>query len=231
MAPDLRGHYARSLAELPDQADVLLVAGDLTQHGTLEEAAVFADEFSDCGVPVVAVLGNHDYHSDVEVGIHQLLEDAGIRVLEGDGTVVRTGAGSIGIAGAKGFCMGFAGRCAANFGEPEMKVFTDAGVQSAEKLRKGFAALPPVDVSVALTHFAPIDDTLVGEPPEIWPFLGNYLLGEVVDSVKAQLAVHGHAHMGTEKGETAAGIPVRNVAQPVIRRAYQVYEVRVNHDN
>ena len=227
MAPDLRGQYADSLAALPEQADVLLVAGDLTQHGTLEEAAVFADEFADVGVPVVAVLGNHDYHSDVDQGIHQLLEDAGIRVLEGDGTVVRMAAGSVGIAGAKGFCMGFAGRRAANFGEPEMKAFTDAGAQSAERLRKAFQSLPPVDVTVALTHFAPVDSTLAGEPPEIWPFLGNYLLGEVIDSCRAHLAIHGHAHAGTEKGETAAGIPVRNVAQPVIRRAYQVYEVRV----
>jgi Icc-related predicted phosphoesterase len=227
MAPDLRGYYAESLAALPDEADVLLVAGDLTQHGTLDEAAVFADDFGECGVPVVVVLGNHDYHSNVETGIRELLEDAGIRVLEGDSAVVKTPAGSVGIAGAKGFCMGFAGRCAANFGEPEMKVFTDAGVQSAERLRKAFSSLPEVDVKVALTHFAPIDDTLAGEPPEIWPFLGNYLLGEVIDASRAHLAVHGHAHAGTERGETAAGIPVRNVAQPVIRRAYQVYEVRV----
>lgn len=227
MAPDLRGSYAEALAELPEQADVLLIAGDLTQHGTLAEAAVFADEFGDCGIPVVAVLGNHDYHSDVEHGIQQLLEDAGIRVLEGDGTVVDTDACRIGIAGAKGFCMGFVGRCAANFGEPEMKTFTDAGVRSAGALRKAFASLPEVDVRVGLTHFAPVDTTLVGEPPEIWPFLGNYLLGEVIDTFKAHLAVHGHAHVGTEIGETATGIPVRNVAQPVIRRAYQVYEVRV----
>jgi Icc-related predicted phosphoesterase len=176
---------------------------------------------------VVVVLGNHDYHSNVEQGIGELLEDGGIRVLEGDSAVVETPAGKLGIAGAKGFCMGFVGRCAANFGEPEMKVFTDAGVQSAERLRKAFGSLPPVDVSVSLTHFAPIDDTLAGEPQEIWPFLGNYLLGEVIDSSKAHFAVHGHAHAGTEKGQTAAGIPVRNVAQPVIRRAYQVYEVRV----
>ena len=126
MAPDLRGTYTESLAVLPDQADVLVVAGDLTQHGTLAEAAVFADEFADCGVPVVAVLGNHDYHSDVDQGIRELLEDAGIRVLEGDGTVIETSAVRIGIAGAKGFCLGFVGRCAANFGEPEMKTFTDA---------------------------------------------------------------------------------------------------------
>lgn len=227
MAPDLRGTYSEALALLPEQADVLLVAGDLTQHGTLDEAAVFVDEFADCGIPVVAVLGNHDYHSDVDQGIRELLEDAGIRVLEGDGTVVETTAGTVGIAGAKGFCMGFVGRCAANFGEPEMKTFTDAGVRSAEALRKGFESLPPVDVLVGLTHFAPVDDTLIGEPPEIWPFLGNYLLGEVIDSFKAHLAIHGHAHVGTEIGATTTGVPVRNVAQPVIRRAYQIYEVRV----
>jgi len=148
-------------------------------------------------------------------------------VFEGESGAIETAGGTVGVAGAKGFCMGFAGRCAANFGEPEMKAFTDVGIRSAEVLRKAFTDLPDVDVTVALTHFAPIDETLRGEPPEIWAFLGNYLLGEVIDTHKANLAVHGHAHAGSEKGETATGIPVRNVAQPVIRRPYQVYEVRV----
>lgn len=224
LAEDLRGRYRPMLDELSGCADLLLVAGDLTQHGTPDEAAVFADEFGSAPVPVVAVLGNHDYHSDSAEEIRRGLEAAGIVVLEGESTVVETPAGTVGVAGAKGFCLGFSGRCAADFGEPEMKAFTGHGIRSADGLRRAFDGLE-ADVLVSLTHFAPVDDTLHGEPVEIWPFLGNYLLGEVVDDVGADLAIHGHAHAGAEKGLTPNGVPVRNVAQPVIRAAYRVYDV------
>lgn len=224
LAEDLRGRYRPVIEELADCADALLVAGDLTQHGTVEEAQVVADELGGAPVPVVAVLGNHDYHSGAQESITALLRDAGIEVLEASATVLDTPAGSLGVAGAKGFCLGFSGRCAADFGEPEMRAFTRHGIESAEGLRRAFDGLE-ADVRVALTHFAPVDSTLHGEPVEIWPFLGNYLLGEVVDDVGADLAVHGHAHAGNEKGLTADGRPVRNVAQPVIRAAYRIYEV------
>jgi Icc-related predicted phosphoesterase len=224
LAEDLRGRYSPVLSELSVEADVLLVAGDLTQHGRLEEAVVFAEEFSACDVPVVVVLGNHDYHSGQENEIRTLLERASITVLEGEGEVIRTPAGTVGVAGVKGFCLGFSGRCAANFGEPEMKAFTGHGIHCAELLRKAFDGLE-ADVTVSLTHYSPVPDTLKGEPTEIWPFLGNYLLGDVIDAARADLAVHGHAHAGCEKGLTEDGIPVRNVAQPVIRSAYRVYDV------
>jgi len=224
LAEDLRGRYAPVLEHLSRDADLLLVAGDLTQHGYVDEAAVFADEFGVCDVPVVTVLGNHDYHSNAEDKIRAQLEDAGIAVLEGEGRVFRTPAGSVGVAGTKGFCLGFSGRRASNFGEPEMKAFTGHGLRSAEMLREAFEGLE-ADVTVALTHFSPVADTLQGEPAEIWPFLGNYLLGEAIDDAGAVLAIHGHAHAGVEKGLTERGIPVRNVAQPVIRTAYRVYEV------
>ncbi len=224
MADDLRGQYAAALATIKDDADVLLVAGDLTQHGLLAEAAAFADDFGSCGIPVVAVLGNHDYHSGQEVLIRGILERVGITVLEGEHAVVNTPAGRIGIAGAKGFCLGFTGRRAANFGEVQMKAFTQHGIDSAAALRCAFDDLDS-DLRVALTHFSPITGTLQGEPAEIWPFLGNHLLGEAIDAAGADLAVHGHAHSGTERGTTAGGVPVRNVAQPVIRSAYRVYEL------
>jgi len=231
MADDLRGRYAPALAELNGQADVLLVAGDLTQHGTLDEAAAFAEEFATSDVPVVAVLGNHDHHSGLEQEIAALIARTGITVLEGEGTLLDTERGRIGIAGAKGFCLGFTGRCAANFGETQMKAFTQHGIDSAGLLRHGFDALdraePRADVRVALTHFAPTTSTLHGEPAEIWPFLGNHLLGEVIDEAQADFAVHGHAHAGSERGTTDGGIPVRNVAQPVIRTAYRIYEIPV----
>jgi len=226
MADDLRGRYSAALAALPDQADVLLVAGDLTQHGLLEEAAAFVAEFAPCGVPVVTVLGNHDYHSGRESMIRELLERGDITVLEGENTVVNTPNGRIGVAGAKGFCLGFTGRCAANFGEVQMKAFTQHGIDSASTLRQAFDDLD-ADVRVALTHFAPITETLQGEPAEIWPFLGNHLLGREIDSAEADLAIHGHAHSGTERGTTPGGVPVRNVAQPVIQSAYAVYELPI----
>lgn len=224
MGPDIRGRYRPALEQLPDDADVLLVAGDLTQHGLVEEAEVFAEEFRDLGVPVVAVLGNHDYHANLEDRIRAVLEEAGIVVLEGEGVVVPTRAGDVGVAGAKGFCLGFSGRRASYFGEPEMKAFTGHGQHSAELLRKAFQDLD-APVRVGLTHFSPVVDTLSGEPPEIWAFLGNYLLGDAIDEAAADLAVHGHAHAGVEKGITPGGVPVRNVAQPVIHTAYRVYDV------
>ncbi|HET7689466.1 MAG TPA: metallophosphoesterase [Nocardioidaceae bacterium] len=229
LAEDLRGRYRPCLERLSAEADVLLVAGDLTQHGRLDEAAVFAEEFSASDVPVVVVLGNHDYHSGQEDEIRTVIERAGIVVLEGEHHVVETDRGRVGIAGVKGFCLGFSGRCASNFGEPEMKAFTGHGIRSAELLRQAFDGLRSdltVDVTVALTHYAPVDNTLHGEPTEIWPFLGNYLLGEAIDAARADLAVHGHAHAGCEKGLTDDGTPVRNVAQPVIRSAYRVYDVQ-----
>lgn len=227
LADDLRGRYAPLLEGISEEADALLVAGDLTQHGTVEEAAAFADEFDAADVPVLVVLGNHDYHSGAERDIVRLLEDRGVTVLEGTSTTIDTDAGRLGVAGIKGFCLGFVGRCAADFGEPEMKAFTGHGIETAALLREaldGLAAEEP-DVTVALSHFAPVDDTLIGEAKEIWPFLGNYRLGEAIDETGVDLALHGHAHAGREKGLTPAGVPVRNVAQPVIQAAFRVYDV------
>lgn len=218
------GRYRPALDEIGEHADVLLLAGDLTRHGTVEEAACVAQEFGGLAVPVIAVLGNHDYHSDEVPGVTKTLEEAGIVVLEGEGTVVRTAGGRLGVAGAKGFGGGFAGRCATAFGEPEMKAFVEHSEASAAKLAKALAELE-CEVRIALTHYAPVPDTLAGEPLEIYPFLGSYLLGEAIDAVRTQLAVHGHAHAGCERGMTPGGVRVRNVAHPVIRQAYSVFHL------
>lgn len=229
LGPDLAGRHRAGLHDLDEHADVLLLAGDLTRHGTVEEARIVADEYRDLPVPVVATLGNHDYHSDCADDVTDVLRRAGLTVLEGEGVVLDLPPGRLGVAGAKGFGLGFAGRSASNFGEPQMKDFAQAGRRSGEQLARALAdvAAGSPDVTVALTHYAPVDDTLVGEPAEIWPFLGNYLLGQAIDEadVPVGLAVHGHAHAGTEQGITDAGVRVRNVAQPVIRAAYAVYEL------
>jgi Icc-related predicted phosphoesterase len=225
LGPDLAGRHRAELAGLGRHADVLLLAGDRTRYGTVEEAAVVAAEYRDLPVPVVAVLGNHDYHSDQQEQVTKLLTDVGLTVLEGDGVLLDLPGGRLGVAGAKGFGLGFAGRSGSDFGEPEMKAFSRHGRRSAELLAGALETVADAEVVVALTHYAPVDDTLRGEPPEIWPFLGNYLLAEAIDHAGVQLAVHGHAHAGREKGLTAGGVPVRNVAQPVIGSAYAVYEI------
>jgi Icc-related predicted phosphoesterase len=173
-------------------------------------------------VPVVAVLGNHDHHDDKPLEVTKTLQDKGIHVLEGTTFTHRANGCSIGVAGVKGFGGGFAGKCGSAFGEREMKAFIQHTCDIAENLRDALSELD-TDVKVALTHYAPVPDTLRGEPPEIYPFLGSYLLGEAIDATGTHLAVHGHAHFGTEHGMTPGGVRVRNVAQPIIRSAYTVY--------
>lgn len=230
------GQLRPRLEWLPEVADVLLLAGDLTVYGTVSEARVAAAEFARLGLPVVAILGNHDYHSGREAEIASILTDSGITVLDGSGTVLTlsgpgpgaapdTRAGlRLGIAGVKGFGTGFPGRCAAEFGEPETKAFVGYSKAQAAALGQALADLD-ADVRIALTHFAPVPDTLAGEPPEIYPFLGSYFLAEAADAAGADLFVHGHAHSGTEHGLTPGGIPVRNVALPVLRRPCAIYGV------
>jgi Icc-related predicted phosphoesterase len=221
---DVLGRFRPALEELPEKADALLVAGDLTRHGTVEEARCFATEFRGLGVPVVVVLGNHDHQSDLQLRVAEVLTEAGMTVLEGDATVLEIRGHRLGIAGVKGFGGGFAGACASNFGEREMKEFVSTTEVIADRLA---AALQSVqcDALVALTHYAPVPDTLVGEPLEIYPFLGCYQLGRAIDSAPTALALHGHAHHGSERGRTPGGVPVRNVAHPVIKQAYNVYQL------
>jgi Icc-related predicted phosphoesterase len=216
------GRLRPHLQQLPDRADVLLVAGDLTQHGRPEEAMVLAEELAVLRVPVFAVLGNHDYHAGAEVDIRHILESRGVRILEGEGDVVRVNGQTIGIAGTKGFGGGFSGACATEFGEPEMKAFVRHTKQVSAAFERALTELR-CDMKVAMTHYAPTKGTLLGEKLEIYPFLGSYQLGEAIDRARCDLAVHGHAHHGTERGVTPGGVPVRNVAMPVIKVSYHVY--------
>ena len=229
LGTDARGRCRPALQTVVEQADVLLLAGDLTRHGTMAEAQVVADEFSGLGVPVLAVLGNHDYHSDAQEDIAALLEKRGVRVLEGRGEVLDVAGYRLGVAGAKGFGGGFAGKCGAAFGEREMKAFIEHSELVAARLADALRTVEDADVLVALTHYSPVPDTLRGEPPELYPFLGAYQLAEAIDGARggagADLAVHGHAHFGCEHGYTPGGVRVRNVAQPVIRAAYAVYQL------
>jgi len=222
VGPDSARAVGEQLRAVADKADVLLIAGDLTKSGLTEEAEALASQLRGLGVPVVAVLGNHDHHADRPNEIAGLLRDAGVAVLEGDAVRIDTPNGSVGVAGVKGFGGGFAGASGAEFGEPEMKAFIRHTKERAEALEAALGGLD-TDVRIALMHYAPVRETLQGEPPEIFPFLGSYLLAEAVDRAGADLVVHGHAHRGTEHGLTPGGVNVRNVAQTVIRQAYAVY--------
>jgi Icc-related predicted phosphoesterase len=221
---DVVGRYRPALEQLPYRADALLVAGDLTRHGTVGEARCFAEEFGGLAVPVVVVLGNHDHQSDQQGRVAEVLTEAGVTVLEGDATVLELHGHRLGIAGVKGFGGGFAGACASNFGEREMKDFVGTTEVVADRLAEALLSVQ-VDALVALTHYAPVPETLVGEPLEIYPFLGSYQLGRAIDSAPTSLALHGHAHHGSERGRTPGGVPVRNVAHPVIKQAYNVYQL------
>ena len=220
--PDAAGTLRPHLAHLEERADLLLLAGDLTRLGTPDEARALADELAGVSVPMIGVLGNHDYHSDQAGAVTAILEGIGVTMLEGGSTVVPVNGSTVGIVGTKGFGGGFVGACGSEFGEPEMKAFMAHARCLAERLEASLAALD-ADVKVALLHYAPCPDTLAGERLEIYPCLGCYLLGEAIDRGGATLTVHGHVHRGTERGLTAGGHHVRNVAQPVIGHAYRLY--------
>lgn len=216
------GRYRPSLEALSDRADLFLLAGDLTTRGEIEEAAVVAAELGRLDLPTIAVLGNHDYHTDQQAHMTTMLEDAGVRVLEGDAEVLEINGMRVGIAGTKGFGGGFSGACGSDFGEQEMKAFVVHTMELCDRLEHALSALD-TDVRIALMHYSPVRETLGGEPLEIYPFLGSYLLAEAVDRAGADIVFHGHAHHGSEKGITPNGVPVRNVAASVIKHAYNLY--------
>jgi Icc-related predicted phosphoesterase len=219
---DTHGRLRPHWLTLDQHADVLLLAGDLTNVGSRKEADALIEEVRDLPVPVVAVLGNHDYHCDNPLGVRHALEAIGVIVLEGETVTLKLAGCTVGIAGSKGFGGGFAGACGHKFGEPEMKDFIRVTEEASHRLEANLRSLQ-TDYRVALLHYAPVKDTLAGERLEIHAFLGAYQLGEALDSAGCDLALHGHAHHGTEKGMTPGGIPVRNVAMPLIKRPYAVY--------
>lgn len=216
--PMLRSGFAN----IANKADILAIAGDLTAHGKTEEAEVLVNILQDVKIPIVLVLGNHDYHLGEQNKIKEVLENAGATVLDGETAVYDISGYKVGFIGTKGFGGGFGIRALPDFGE---KIFRDMyreGVREANKIRSGLEVLE-TDFRIVLLHYAPIKDTLFGEPPEVYAFLGASIMAEPIDKLGADLVLHGHAHYGTEKGMTPGGVPVRNVAIPTMGRPYAVY--------
>ena len=207
---------------LAEHADILLLAGDLTQLGTASQAKLLAAELDGLPVPAVAVLGNHDYHANEPERVRQVLESIGVIVLEGESATFEFNGETLGIAGVKGFGGGFRGANGHKFGEVEMKRFIEATEAAADALGLALARLT-THYKVALTHYAPVLETLKGEKAEILPFLGAWQLETAIDSGRADFAVHGHAHYGSPVGRTGGGIPVYNVALPLLRAPYRVF--------
>ena len=219
---------ADGLREVEGAADVLLLAGDLTKCGHPDEARNVVHALEGVGVPIVAVLGNHDHHHGTPDAVTSVLRRAGVHVLEGDGVVLDLpGGGRLGVAGVKGFGGGFGAAHATAFGEPEMKAFVAHTHDVSASLSRALAGVHGAgcDAVVALLHYSPVADTLAGERCELFPFLGSELLAEAIDQHGADLALHGHAHAGTHEGRTAGGVPVRNVAMPVLGCSHRVFEV------
>jgi Icc-related predicted phosphoesterase len=199
------------LPRVGDVADVLLVCGDVTHHGRVEEAENAARELKRVRVPVLAVLGNHDFHADQQNAIHAVLESAGIQVLDGDTAEVH----GIGFAGVKGFATGFGLRVLEPWGESIVKQFVHEAVNESLRLESALARLSTAH-RIALLHYAPIRETVEGEPLEIHPFLGSSRLEEPLNRYRVTAAFHGHAHHGQPEGRTSTGIPVYNVSLPLL---------------
>lgn len=190
-----------------DQADVLVLAGDLTNYGKPGEMQPLLNALVRVRVPIIAVLGNHDYESGCEAELMKMMSEEGIKVLDGN-IYERDG---VGFAGTKGFVGGFGRGVLTAFGEPEIKTFVRASIDEALKLERAMSQLR-TNKRVVVLHYAPIAATIQGEAPEISCFLGTSRLAEVIDRHGADLVVHGHAHHGTADGKTVGGIPVHNVA-------------------
>lgn len=208
------GSVQAALTAVGAAADVLVLAGDLTDRGSPEEAKGLARELvAHVRVPVVAVLGNHDFESGCAPEVTDILRDAGLQVLDGDSCEV----GGVAFAGVKGFCGGFGARALGAWGEGAIKQFVHEAVQEALKLETALARVT-CPSRVVVLHYSPVADTLHGEPPEIFPFLGSSRLEEPISRFEVSAVFHGHAHAGRAEGHTASGVPVYNVSWMVMQR-------------
>jgi Icc-related predicted phosphoesterase len=225
-------HYSRTspqgtlqplFAQIAEASDILLICGDLTDYGLPEEARALAREITNAlKIPVVAVLGNHDFESGQHNEIRAILKDAGVVTLDGDTTEVH----GIGFAGIKGFCGGFGRRALGPWGEEIIKQFVHEAVAEALKLESALARLRN-DRLIAVLHYSPIQETVEGEPREIFPFLGCSRLEEPLTRFPVSAVFHGHAHHGRPEGKIRTGVPVFNVSITLMRELYPQRPFRI----
>jgi Icc-related predicted phosphoesterase len=211
-----QGSLQPLFAEISGSADILVICGDLTDYGLPEEAQILARDLSNSvKIPIVAVLGNHDYESGKHREVCDVLSAAGVTILDGDSVEIR----GIGFAGVKGFAGGF-GRGALGFwGEPAIKAFVQEALDEALKLETALARLR-TEQRIAVLHYAPIRGTVEGEPPVIFPYLGCSRLEDPINRYPVNAVFHGHAHNGTYEGRTTSGIPVYNVSHGLIKKTH-----------
>jgi Icc-related predicted phosphoesterase len=214
--------------QVAQQADVLTLCGDLTDYGLPEEARLLAKDLANVRIPIIAVLGNHDFQSNRQDEVRAVLQEAGVKVLDGEAFETH----GIGFAGTKGFAGGFDRRTLEPWGEPIIKQFVQEAVNETLKLESALARVHSSH-RIALLHYSPILATVQGEPPEIFAFLGSSRLEEPINRYEAKIVFHGHAHRGSAEGATRTGIPVYNVSLQLLRSAfpdqptYRVVEVAV----
>lgn len=202
--------YKNLFGEISRAADVLALAGDLTDLGKSREAELLAEDLKACTIPVIAVLGNHDYESDRVDDIRGVLRQAGVRLLDGQATEIS----GVGFVGVKGFVGGFGKTMLGSFGEPAIKAMVAESVSEAMRLENAMRQVR-AERALVILHYAPIAETVAGEPLEIFPFLGSSRLAETIDRFKVSAVVHGHAHRGVYQGRTPGGAPVYNVARQI----------------
>lgn len=213
-----KGKWTDYFREISKQADMLLIGGDLTDTGDEVEAQILSDELKNCNIPVVAVLGNHDHEKGRQKLIRQTVQNDNVHILDGEAIVI----GNIGIAGIKGFGGGFDNHMLSMFGEEGMKAFVRESVNEELRLDRALNRLEQEydDIKkVVLLHYAPIKSTILGEPEQIFPFLGCSRLAEPINRQEIVAVFHGHAHKGVLEGETSTGIKVYNVAKPILQKA------------
>lgn len=219
-----RSRITEAFAEVGRDADLVLLAGDLTTHGETDQAEVLAAAVRGLDVPVAAVLGNHDLHAGRGEQIAEIMNGAGVHMLDRSSTVFELDGGEIGVVGTKGFVGGFTGSQLPDFGEPLLRQVYSETTAEVEAIREGLQEIAHCRVRIVLLHYAPTSDTLHGEPEGIWTYLGSDRLAAPIAEYRPDVVLHGHAHSGSFEG-AIGGVPVYNVAVHVTGRDFYVFEL------